>query len=182
MVHILFWNPDISSMTRDRMTDEMSDIIFNGGYFNWSFWEYKNVKPGDICYLVRCSDELGPHGMVLRAKIISSAYADEDWSGKGREVFYADWCPQEFIDSEYSTPLCPEKLEAVMPDFNWRGGHSGRELPENYEEALENLWYGYIRELLPALGEGLLVNPRAHELTPATLDFWKEINDSCADD
>lgn len=36
MVHILYWNPDISSMTRDCMTDEMTEIVSFGGYFNWS--------------------------------------------------------------------------------------------------------------------------------------------------
>ena len=176
MVHILFWNPDISSMTRDRMTDEMTDILIVGGYFNWSFWEYENVKPGDVCYLVRCSDELGPHGVVLRGEIISDPYQDQDWAGKGRKVFYADWYPQEFIDSECATPLSPESLEKAMPDFNWRGGHSGRELPRDYEAILEELWYSHLRKLLPELGEGLMVNPRAGELTTQTLDFWKEIN------
>lgn len=176
MIHILFWNPDISSMTRDRMTDEMPEIIREGGYFNWSFWEYENVKPGDICYLVRCGDEQGPHGVVLRGKIISAPYRDQDWAGKGRKVLYADWYPQEFIDTEYASPLSPEELEEEMPDFNWRGGHSGRELPSSYESVLEELWYKHLRKLLPEIGDGLLVNSRAYELTPQTLDFWKEIN------
>lgn len=179
MVHILFWNPDISSMTRDRMTDEMREVISSGGYFNWSFWEYENVKPGDICYLVRCSDELGPHGVVLRGKIISAPYIAEDWSGKGRKIFYADWYPQEFVDSEYASPLLPDRLEEEMPDFNWKGGHSGRELPSVYERILEDMWYNHLRELLPELGEGLLVNSHADQLTPETLDFWKEINIDC---
>lgn len=30
-----------------------------------------------------------------------------------------------------------------------------------------------IRELIPTIPEGLMVNPRANELTPQTLDFWK---------
>ena len=176
MTHILFWNPDISSMTRERMTNEMSEIIEDGGFFNWSFWEYKNVKPGDICYLVRCSDMKGPHGIVLRGLIYSYPYQDTDWAGKGRKVFYADWYPQEFIDSEYAAPLSPEFLESVIPDFNWRGGHSGRELPQKYEVILENLWYTHINGMFDDLGEGLMVNSRAFELTPQTLDFWKKIN------
>lgn len=176
MVHILFWNPDISSMTRDRMTDEMTEIVQYGGHFNWSFWEYENVKPDDICYLVRCSDQQGPHGIVLRGKIISKPYQDQDWAGKGRKIFYADWYPQEFIDSEYSSPLSPKELEEAMPDFNWRGGHSGRVLPNDYERILEKLWYNHLRKLFSELGDGLFVNPRADELTDQTLDFWKEIN------
>ena len=50
MIHILFWNPDISSMTRDRMTDEMTEILNEGGYFNWSFWEYENV--GKVTFVI----------------------------------------------------------------------------------------------------------------------------------
>ena len=176
MVHILFWNPDISNMTRNRMTDEMTEIINDGGYFNWSFWEYENVKSGDVCYLVRCSDESGPHGVVLRGKIIYSPYQGQDWSGKGRKVFYADWYPQKFINSEYASPLLLDKLEKEMPDFNWRGGHSGRVLTSAYESILEDLWYNHLKELLPELGERLIINPRADELTPQTLDFWKKIN------
>lgn len=176
MVHILFWNPDISSMTRDRMTDEMTDVMDWGGTFNWSFWEYENVKPGDTCYLVRCSDAQGPHGLMLRATIISEAYQDEDWSGKGRRTMYADWYPQEFIDSEYTSPLSPDKLESAMPGFNWRGGHSGRELPKEYEQVLENLWYEYLKSLIDEFGSGLQVNSHADQLSAATLDFWKTIN------
>lgn len=163
-------------MTRDRMTNEMSEIFNLGGFFNWSFWEHENVHTGDICYLVRCGDAQGPHGVMLRGKIISEPYHDEDWSGRGRRTIYADWYPQEFVDTEYCPPLLPEKLEEKMPDFNWRGGHSGRELPKEYEAVLETLWYEHIRGLLPELYDGLFVNPRANELTPSTLDFWKIVN------
>lgn len=140
MVYILFWNPDISSMSRNRMEIEMPEIIRNGGYFNWSFWEHDNVHPGDDCYLVRCGDKTGPHGVVLKGKIISEPYISEDWSGKGRTIYYADWYPQEFIDSEWTEPLSPDELEKYMPDFNWRGGHSGRPLPEKYVTILEKMW------------------------------------------
>lgn len=176
MVHILFWNPDISSMTRDRMTDEMTETIDFGGAFNWSFWEYENVKPGDICYLVRCGDSQGPHGIMLRANIITEAYRAEDWSGKGRRTMYADWYPQEFIDTEYAAPLSPERLEAAMPGFNWRGGHSGRELPKEYEKILEKLWYEYLESIISEYEHGLLVNSHAYQLSPSTLDFWKTLN------
>lgn len=176
MVHILFWNPDISSMTRDRMTDEMTDIVFFGGYFNWSFWEYENVHIGDICYLVRCSDKLGPHGVVLRGLITSEPYQAEDWSGRGRKIFYADWIPQEFIDTEYASPLSPDVLESLIPEFNWRGGHSGRPLPAKFDNTLKQAWYKHLESLLPEFQSGLKVNDRSNELTPDTLDFWKRIN------
>lgn len=176
MVHILFWNPGISSMTRERMEEEMSEIVAYGGHFNWSFWEHDDVHPGDICYLVRCSDKTGPHGIVLKGKIISEPYIDEDWYGKGRTVYYADWYPQEFIDSEWAQPLSPELLDKEIPDFNWHGGHSGRPLPKQYEETLSTLWYDHISKLIDELDDKLFVNPRADELTPATLDFWKLIN------
>ncbi|MBD5298148.1 MAG: hypothetical protein HDS21_08755 [Bacteroides sp.] len=35
-----------------------------------------------------------------------------------------------------------------------------------------------LRELIPTIPEGLMVNPRANELTPQTLDFWKILNAS----
>lgn len=176
MVHILFWNPDISSMTRERMAEELPDAVDYGWFFNWSFWEYENVHIGDICYLVRCSDATGPHGIVMRGLITSEPYVAEDWSGKGRKVFYADWYPQEFIDSEQVAPLSPEVLESLIPDFNWRGGHSGRPLAPEYDDILAKAWYDHLDSLLPKLDEGLYVNCNAPKLTPSTLDFWKRIN------
>lgn len=176
MVHIIFWNPDISSMDRGRMSEEMPEIIAFGGHFNWSFWEHDQVHPGDICYLIRCNDSSGRHGVVLRGKIISEPYVAADWSGQNRRIFYADWFPQEFIDSEVASPLPPDQLEADMPDFRWRGGHSGVPLPAEYEQILENLWYVHIEKLIPELNDSLFVNKRANELTDSALDFWKTIN------
>ena len=175
MIHILFWNPDISSMTAQRMVREMPRIIEYGGYFNWCFWEYENVKPGDECFLVRCNDSSGHHGIVLKGKIISDPYVSQDWSGRGRKIYYADWYPQEFIDSEEVAPLSPDVLEREMPDFGWRGGHSGRPLPAPCEPVLERLWYDHLKALYRD-GHEFHVNARANELTPGTLDFWKFLN------
>lgn len=176
MIHILFWNPDISSVTTERMQDEMTEIVDWGGYFNWSFWEYENVHAGDVCYLVRCSDAKGPHGVVLRGLIASEPYQAEDWSGRGRKIFYADWYPQEFIDSEELPPLSPETLEALIPGQNWRGGHSGRPLQEQFAPILEKAWYDHIGQLVGKFGQGLYVNDRVRELTAETLRFWVRIN------
>lgn len=181
MVHILFWNPDISSMTRERMRDEMVDLTEDGEAMDWSFWEYENVKPGDVCYLVRCGDATGPHGMMLRGHIISEAYQNEDWSGRGRKTMYADWYPMEFIDTENAAPLSPEELEKAMPDFDWRGGHSGRELPPVYEGILQGLWEAHLRGIMDDLGFDWFMNPHAPQLLDSTLDLWKTANAAEAD-
>lgn len=163
-------------MTRGRMQDEMINIVRDGGWFNWSFWEYDRVRPGDVCYMVRCGDSVGPHGMMLRGHIFTDPYVSEDWSGRGRVIHYADWYPEVFIDTEKLPPLTPGELERIVPGVNWRGGHSGRPLPPEFAEALDRAWFAHVESLLDKWGDGLELNERANDLSDGMLDFWKVIN------
>lgn len=177
MVHVLFWNPDISSAKVDRLTRSMIEVIRFGGMWDWSFWDYEGVHIGDTCYLIRCNDLKGPHGVVAKGRIISEPYMGQDWSGRGRKIFYADWFPQEFIDtSSVVSPLTPEKLETELPDFKWRGGRSGQMLSKEYGDRLDLLWNEHLATLLPNINNGLFINQRANELSDSSLDFRKTAN------
>ena len=43
-------------------------------------------KYGDKFYMIRTGE--GKNGVVMRGTIIGTPYPDEDWSGKGRKVYY----------------------------------------------------------------------------------------------
>ena len=49
-------------------------------------------------------------------------------------------------------------LEKAMPDFEWNGGHSGRQLPEAYREILDGLWGGYESRFRPRDLDGELAD------------------------
>lgn len=64
----------------------------------------------------------------MRGEVFSDCYKDVDWSPKNRpDIYYADIIPCVCINPwSDATLLSPDELTAEMPDFNWYGGHSGR--------------------------------------------------------
>lgn len=138
---ILFWNPGISSYTKERFLDDFAE---EEGVGNWSFYEHEDVEYGDTFYLVKCGE--GKTGIVMRGVITSSCYIDKDWSPKNRRpIYYADIsthvCINPWSEEEL---LTPETLTAELPDFNWYGGHSGRHLDDNQAEKLDDIWFSYL--------------------------------------
>lgn len=110
--YILFWNPDISSSTKDRF---LADFAEEENVGNWSFHEHEDVGYGDTFYMMKCGG--GKCGLVMRGTITSSAYEDSDWSPKNRKhIFYAD-IEHGFTINPWSDPelLSPEFLTGELP-------------------------------------------------------------------
>ena len=139
-VYILEWRPAISSYKIEDFEDELRH--FNNAWFNWSIWEHRELFPGDEFFMIKCGEE--PTGIVMHGYFSSGAYQGEDWSGKGREVYYADMEPDTMIHPEKCRLLSTEALDSAMPLFQWNGGHSGRILPKEYEGKLHELWNEYL--------------------------------------
>lgn len=139
-VFILEWRPSISSYKMEDFTDELEH--FDTAWFNWSIWDWQEAVPGDEFFMIKCGEE--PSGIVMHGLFTSRPYQGEDWSGKGREVYYADLEPDTMIHPERCRLLSTETLEAAMPGFQWNGGHSGRVLPSGYESKLHELWNEYL--------------------------------------
>ena len=140
---ILMWNPDFSSYTLDQFREELDN--FENEYFNWSVWDYKNSHDGDKFFLVRVGNH-GNRGVVMSGIFDSDPWEGEDWSGKGRQVFYQDMRPEVMIDSEKCPILTQEEMMKAIPDFDWTGGHSGRVLSEEQAQKLDELWNSFIAE------------------------------------
>ena len=137
---ILEWRPAISSYKMENFEEEFEH--FDDAWFNWSVWEWQDLVPGDEFFMIKCGE--GVTGVVMHGFFDSEPYQGEDWSGKGREVYYADLDPDTMIHPDKSPLLTTEALEAEMPDFQWNGGHSGRVLPSEYAIKLRAMWQEYI--------------------------------------
>lgn len=139
---VLEWNPAISSYNWAQFESD-----FNEGEvpwcFNWSIWDYNEAHRGDRFVMIKCGD--GKTGIVMSGSFASEPYEAEDWSGHGRQVFYADLDLDTFIHPEKCPMLTTEQLDAEMPEFQWKGGHSGRLLPTEYDDKLEIMWKKWLR-------------------------------------
>ena len=143
---ILMWNPSISSYTMKRFEEDLSAIASGWGPddFNWSVWDYENAREDDRFFMVKVGP--GTNGIVMSGTFSSNPYQDEDWSGKGRKVFYMDMLVEEMIHPDRCPILTSEKLAAEIPDFAWDGGHSGQLLNEEQADKLNQLWNEYLDE------------------------------------
>ena len=138
---ILFWNPAISSYTLERFKNDLANL---DDTYDWSVWEHDKAKYGDRFFLVRCGE--GNTGICMSGRFSSHPFIGEDWSGRGREVYYMKMLPDYIIDSEVNPILTTKELQKAIPDFNWTGGHSGRILPPEQAVVLEKLWSQYLEK------------------------------------
>ncbi len=139
---ILFWNPTISNW---KLEDCKKAIDENNIYsFNWAVWEHEKAHDKDRFFMVRCGE--GKTGICMSGHFDSEPYKDEDWSGKGREVFYCDLNIDVYIYPEVCPLLSTDTLKELIPEFDWTGGHSGRELAPELSAKLEELWADYLEK------------------------------------
>ena len=140
---IMRWNTDISNYKLSEFEDAMEDFFDEGFYYDWSIWDYQKAHIGDRFYMIRTGE--GANGVVMRGTIIGSPYPDEDWSGKGRKVYYIRMSLSNMIHPE-RTPLLltTDELTESIPDFDWKEGHSGEILNDTQSAKLEEVWADYI--------------------------------------
>ena len=140
---IMRWNTDISNYKLSEFEDAMEDFFDDGFYYDWSIWDYQKAHIGDKFYMIRTGE--GKNGVVMRGTIIGTPYPDEDWSGKGRKVYYIRMSLTNMIHPE-RTPLLltTDELTEAIPDFNWKEGHSGEILSDSQADKLEGVWKDYI--------------------------------------
>lgn len=143
--YILKWNPAISSYKMLDFLAEMNIALSGGDHdMNWSVWDHEKIQKGDIVYLLKVG--YGATGIVAEGKVTSKAYRDTDWSGKGRETYYVDFKPLCMVSPDAAPILTSQQLAIAIPDFDWRGGHSGLLLTEEQESRLNTVWGNYIKD------------------------------------
>ena len=107
---ILFWNPAISSYTLERFKNDLANL---DDTYDWSVWEHDKAKYGDRFFLVRCGE--GNTGICMSGRFSSYPFKAEDWSGRGREVYYMKMLPDYIIDSEVNPILTTKELQKAIP-------------------------------------------------------------------
>lgn len=135
---ILMWNREISSVKLDDFLYWMENM--RGEDSNWSVTDWKEASIGDRWFLVSCA-ESGKKGIVASGVFDSNPWQGEDWSGKGREVYYCDLLPNVLMNPVDGDLISSDYLKYLMPDFEWGGGSSGRVLGEEYARILEDKWH-----------------------------------------
>ncbi len=124
-LYILRWNPNISSYTMKRHNKVLNDKR-SGHYFqntNWSVYEWKKVKPGDMYILLQVGTE--NDGIAKIGKFISMPYSGRSWRRDGTKVYYADMNIFDVFETEHNAQLPAELFESEFSQINWHGGHSG---------------------------------------------------------
>jgi len=141
---IMRWNTDISNYKLSEFEGAMEDFFEEGFYYDWSIWDYNKVHVGDKFYMIRTGE--GKNGVVMRGTIMGNPYPDEDWSGKGRKVFYVRMTVACMIHPDRtSLLLTTDELTEAIPDFNWKEGHSGEMLNDTQAAKLDEVWQDYIQ-------------------------------------
>ena len=142
---IMRWNTDISNYKLCEFEEAMDDFADDFFYYEWSIWDYQKVHWGDKFYMIRTGK--GKHGVVMRGTIIGMPYPDEDWSGKGRRVYYVRMRLSHMIHPEKALlVLTTDDLGKAIPEFNWEEGHSGVILGDAMAKQLDALWHDYVEK------------------------------------
>lgn len=133
---VLRWNPDISSYKIDDYCNDCE--MYVGGFeLNWSIFDWKDAHEGDRYIMTRVGD--GPNGVVWLGTFLSDPYEDEDWAGTCKKRYYVDIDVCVYSDAD--DPLINvEELEALIPDVDWRKGHSDQVLHEEQALKLESFF------------------------------------------
>lgn len=61
-------------------------------------------------------------------------------------MYYVDLNVDVLLHPDHCEVHSTDALQRAMPDFDWSGGHSGRILPAQYEQTLEELWHVFLVE------------------------------------
>ena len=141
---LLKWNPAISSYTMERLDNDMTEWA-DGWWdndFDWSVYEWQMAHKGDRFFMVRVGD--GNTGIFAAGRFTSEPYKNDDWAGKGREVYYMQMEFEAVFHPERSEIISTEELECELPHLDWRKGHSGQLLTKEDAVRLELMWRDFV--------------------------------------
>ena len=138
---ILKWNPAISSYSMSRF---LQAIEWEESSSDWSIAQYDRVKAGDQFFMLKVG--IGTCGIVAAGIITSDPAVGEDWSGRGRKVYYSDYDCNFMVNPETLPILESSVLEDNIPGFDWNGGSSGVVLDDEQTAVLKRLFDKYLRD------------------------------------
>lgn len=135
--YLMRWNPSISSFTEDDYKECVENMIHGMFRMNWSIKEWEEARRGDFFYMMRTGDDKA--GVVFNGQFISDPYPGEDWAGTNKRRMYVDMICTNPANSEEKPRVSLERLQELIPSFEWTKGHSGALLPEEVTAQLDEL-------------------------------------------
>lgn len=135
--YVMRWNPGISSSKIENFRAALKDWP-QGFRGDWSIYEWESADIGDRYVMVRVGE--GTNGVVYHGVFLSDPYEGRDWAGTSKRRHYVDISIEDPCDPD-APCVTVEELEAVLPEIEWRRGHSGELLTEEQSRKLWRLLY-----------------------------------------
>lgn len=130
-LHILRWNPAVSSFTEGTFLEGIERLGRDGAALtSWSLYDWESVRPGDWGVFARVGGEdPATDGIAGLCRFSSLPYEAPSWRGDGTTGHYAE-IDLRLLNAPAATDLlaAPE-LDALFPLIDWHGGHSGVPVP-----------------------------------------------------
>ncbi|MBQ6205102.1 MAG: hypothetical protein IJK46_13555 [Prevotella sp.] len=133
--YLMRWNPSISSFTEEDYKECVENMIHGMFRMNWSIKEWEEARRGDFFYMMRTGDDKA--GIVFNGQFISDPYPGEDWAGTNKRRMYVDMICTNPVNPDAKPRVSLERLQELIPSFEWTKGHSGALLPEEVAARLD---------------------------------------------
>ena len=137
--YVMRWNPGISSGKIEDFR-KAREKWPEGFCWNWSIYEWEDTHEDDEYIMVRVGE--GPNGVVYHGRFLSEPYEGDDWAGTAKKRHYVDITIEDSCDPD-EPMISIEQLEAVLPEIEWRRGHSGERLTDEQEK---KFWESFMFE------------------------------------
>ncbi len=137
--YIMRWNPGISSGKIEDFR-KAREKWPEGFCWNWSIYEWEDAHEDDEYIMVRVGE--GPNGVVYHGRFLSEPYEGDDWAGTAKKRHYVDITIEDSCDPN-EPMISIKQLEAVLPEIEWRRGHSGERLTDEQEK---KFWESFMFE------------------------------------
>ena len=140
--YLITWNPQKWNRWPGGYASVVSQV--NSGKPYIESWTFSNseVKPGDICYLVRLGDD--PRGIIAKGIVKSKKYKaphyDLDRAAKGETTDHVDVEFSEMIDYQTDNFIPWSDLAELFPEQMWTPQSSGIAIKDEYTSDLNDLW------------------------------------------
>lgn len=128
--YIMRWNPSISSSKIEDLRQAIAKWPY-GFRGDWSIYEWEKAKEDDQYVMVRVG--AGANGIVFQGHFLSDPYEGKDWAGSNRKRYYVDISIEPPFDPDKPS-ISVEQLETLLPEIDWRKGHSGQLMTKEQEK------------------------------------------------
>ena len=167
--HILRWNPNISSYTKETHISCISHML-DGEYpkFNWSVYNWQEVDEGDFYILQQVGTE--QDGIVAFGVFSSPVYVGNSWRKDGTKSHYCYLNLWALIDREICKKFSASEMEKLCPEVDWHGGHSGVLVSA---ETGEKIFLHLFMHLMGNLGPNASIafDPEADDIQERFIDY-----------